>query len=222
MEAKKQKKIQRRLDKESKKQIKKFQKDLYNQDMKRSNSFNPTTMRKINYVTRSRSDNKTYKQSWEDTFPKETFPQIISTKRSSSSSSDGILEKSKASFSRDDVVMAARTAPVISSNEGDLEKRNYEDCIVKPALSYESASSRDTAAMQGTISRGQGISVLGAVSDLGNVFECRALAEDIRYLRMVEDIRDLRMVDSDFSSSGDEDDSSASSLRYHYSPRSRR
>ena len=208
-EERKQRKIQKRMDMEAKKQIQReleIQKELEKQEMRRSNSFGPRSnsfnsanMRKINYVTRSTSDNKIYQKSYEETF-RHRYEDDEDEETSYSGSRNNILEKLKASFSMDDRRVPVRSVTFASADGDDYH--SYDG----PAMSYGSMS-RDTGAMQTVLHRSHGTSIIGGV--------CDCVAPDL------QDVRDLRMVDSDISVSTDESDDSSESSSYYYRGRRR-
>ncbi len=197
-EEKKQKKIQKRLDK-AKRQIEKellkqeeIKKNAAKREMRRSSSYNSSNGRRRG-LPRSRSDNRLYGQPYEE--EDILTPRVVKTVdddlSSSSSERGGVFGMIKASLSNDRPRAPVRSVSFVSSDD-----RNPI-----PIYSDDDDSSRNTAAFQRNIHRGQGTSL---VTGFGNICDCG-----------VQDARDMRMVESDISSSTDDDSSTSSSYRYH-------
>lgn len=218
-EERKQKKIQKRLDREAKKQIEreleiqreieKKERERERQKLKRSNSFGPRSnsfnsaaMRKINYVTRSRSDQRSDQKLYQKSYEEIVQRHIREDEEDSrfSTSRENIFEKLKASFSLDEHRAPVRSVSFVTAGDDDIDSRGGHYSMAQ-TNSYEGTLSRDTAAMQTYIHRKQGTSIIGGVCD------CVA--------PKLEDVRDLRMVDSDISESSLESDSSGSSSYYY-------
>ncbi len=197
-EEKKQKKIQKRLNK-AKRQIEKellkqeeIKKNAAKREMRRSSSYNSSNGRR-RVLPRSRSDNRLYGQPYveEDILTPRVVKTVDDELSSSSSEGGGVFGIIKASLSKD-----GPRAPVRSVSFVSIDDKNPV-----PIYSDDDNSSRNTAAFQRTIHRGQGTSL---VTGFGDICDCG-----------IQDVRDMRMVESDISSSTDDDSSASSSCRYH-------
>ena len=121
------------------------------------------------------------------------IPRVVKTfddDLSSSSSEGGIVGIIKASLSNDRPKAPVRSISFVSTEDRHFRSTPRDD----------DNSSRNTAAFQRTIHRGQGTSV---VAGIGHICDCG-----------VQDIRDMRMIESDISNSTDEESSDSSSRRY--------